>query len=78
MTENEKMRPFVINGPKTGKGKIIALLVIISIFMAIYPVAFLFNSAALVFGMPMLMFWTIICGVTVMAIVLLARKWEVY
>lgn len=78
MASQEKMKPWVINGPRTTKAKIIVSLVIFSIILGVAPIITIVNKNMLLFGLPALMIWTIFIGCIVMGVIALARKWQVF
>lgn len=46
--------------PKTGKGWFSVILVAIVIALGSWPIINLFNKELIIFGMPLLMFWSIV------------------
>lgn len=46
--------------PKTGKGWFSVILIFIVIILGIWPVINIFNKEVIFFGMPLLMFWSVV------------------
>ncbi|CAM4270405.1 DUF3311 domain-containing protein [Lacicoccus alkaliphilus] len=60
--------------PKTKKGWISLGLVIFTLLIGIWPIIHLFNQEILIFGMPLLMFWSIIIIIVTTSVMVIINK----
>jgi len=74
----EKMKSFVLVRPRTAKGKIIAVLFLLLILCASVPIINFVNKPILVFGMPMLMAWSLGLVFAIVIVLRVAMKWGVH
>jgi preprotein translocase subunit SecF len=76
--EDLKMKASVFVGPKTGKQITVAILMLIVILISIVPFINLVNIPKLWFGMPALMFWSIVITLATFVVMQIAIKWKVH
>lgn len=69
-----KLKPFACIHPTTRNGKIVALLYLVVILSAIVPVINYVNKPIFVFGMPLVMFWSIAVVLLVVIVLQIAQK----
>jgi len=60
--------------PKSKKGWLSLGLVILTLLLGIWPVIHLFNQEILIFGMPLLMLWSIIIIFITTAVMVIVNK----
>lgn len=73
-----KIKATVMARPRKPKEVIIFILMILVILSVIVPFVNVLNVPTLIFGMPVLMFWSIMIIPIVTLILILAYKWEVH
>lgn len=77
-TKELKMKASVMARPRTAKEIIIFILMILTILSVIVPFVNVLNVPTLIFGMPVLMFWSVMIIPITTIILILAYKWEVH
>lgn len=60
--------------PKSKKGWLSLSLVVLTLLLGIWPVIHLFNQEILIFGMPLLMLWSIIIIFITTAVMVIVNK----
>lgn len=75
--EGKKMKPFVYVRPKTSKGKLIGILFLIIIVCACVPIINFVNKPILIWGMPLMMLWSLGIVFAVLVVLRLALRWGV-
>ena len=72
--KEEKLKPFACVHPTTKNGKIVAFLYLVVILCGIVPIISLVNKPIFVFGMPLLMCWSIAVVLMVVIVLQIAQK----
>ncbi|SOC40770.1 hypothetical protein SAMN05878391_1109 [Salinicoccus kekensis] len=60
--------------PKTKKGWVSLGLVVFTLLLGIWPVIHLFNQDILIFGMPLLMLWSIVIIIMTTSVMMIINK----
>lgn len=77
--QEQKLNAFTIVLPSSPKGKLISVLSLLAILLNLWPIGtWFFNRNVLVFGLPLIVVWGVGLMVSIMVILMVARKWGVH